>query len=518
MLHAPDDLLPIHAPTGGTHVTTHIETPGAGRMASAVSGNGTGAEFWTLSRVAEALGELLTAGAPRGDRALRAVTTDTRTIQEGDCFVALRGEKFDAHDFLADAVAKGARALVVEDARRATGLGVATFEVSSTLRALGLLGRFRRRLWGKPVVAIVGSNGKTSTKELVRAALGSRLVVHATTGNLNNQVGCPLTLLSIPDDADVAVVEMGTDRPGEIANLREYGEPDLAVCTSIGEEHLEWLKDLDGVLREESEIFVGLGVAVTPAAQPEIARAARERGVRRVIVAGLDPSQGSGQAPEGLCATRWEVSPDGLGTMEVDGVTVRSPLRGAHNLRNAMLAIAVAREAGVSVEDAARGIAAMPQPSMRMAWEQVGRATLVNDAYNANPASTRAALELLAGAGAGRQRVAVLGTMRELGSGSDAMHEDVARKALASGIEVVAGVGDAARALRAVAAADPRVVTAEDPDALWPLLEPRLAPDAIVLLKASRGVRLERLVEPLKRWAGVSGIGNRESGIGTPAH
>lgn len=486
-------------------MTTHIETPGAGRVASAVLGNGTGAEFWTLDRVAEALGEVLTAGAPRGARALRAVTTDTRTIQEGDCFVALRGEKFDAHDFLADAVAKGARALVVEDARRAASLGVPTFEVSSTLRALGYLGRFRRRLWGKPVVAIVGSNGKTSTKELVKAALGSRLAVHATTGNLNNQVGCPLTLLAIPDDADIAVVEMGTDRPGEIAKLREYGEPDLAVCTSIGEEHLEWLKDLDGVLREESEIFVGLGVAVTPAAQPEIARAARERGARRVIVAGLDEGD--------VRATRWEVSPDGLGMMEVDGVSVRPPLRGAHNLRNAMLAIAVAREAGVSVEDAARGIAAMPQPSMRMAWEQVGRATVINDAYNANPASTRAALELLAGAGAGRQRVAVLGTMRELGAGADAMHEDVARKALESGIEVVAGVGDAARALARVGAGDPRIVTAEDPDALWPLLEPRLAPDAIVLLKASRGVRLERLVDPLKRWAGVpTGSG------GDPAH
>jgi UDP-N-acetylmuramoyl-tripeptide--D-alanyl-D-alanine ligase len=488
-------------------VTTHIETPGAGRVASAVSGNGTGAEFWTLDRVAEALDGVLTAGAPRGHRALRAVTTDTRAIQEGDCFVALRGERFDAHDFLAEAVQKGARALVVEDARRAASLGVPAFEVSSTLRALGYLGRYRRRLWAKPVVAIVGSNGKTSTKELVKAALGSRLVVHATTGNLNNQVGCPLTLLALPDDADIAVIEMGTDRPGEIAMLREYGEPDLAVCTSIGEEHLEWLKDLDGVLREESEIFVGLKVAVTPAAQPEIAAAARERGVAKVIVAGLD--QGD------VRATRWAVSPDGLGTMDVDGVTVRPPLRGAHNLRNAMLAIAVAKECGVAVEDAARGIAAMPQPSMRMAWETIGRATLVNDAYNANPASTRAALELLAGAGAGRQRVAVLGTMRELGANSDAMHDEVARKALESGIEIVAGVGDAARALAKVGGGDARIVTAEDPDALWPLLAPRLAPDAVILLKASRGVRLERLVEPLKKWAGVeqpgSGIRGPES-------
>lgn len=475
--------------------TTHIETPGAARVASAVAETGSG--FWTVDRVGEALAGLLTAGAPQGITALRAVVTDTRTIQPGDCFLALRGEKFDAHDFLAEAVAKGARALVVEDATRAVGLAVPTFQVSSTLRALGFLGRYRRRLWGKPVVAIVGSNGKTSTKELVKAALGSRLTVHATTGNLNNQVGCPLTLLALPDDADIAVVEMGTDRPGEIANLREYGEPDLAVCTSIGEEHLEWLKDLDGVLREESEIFVGLGVAVTPAAQPEIAEAARARGARRVVVAGLDAGD--------VRATRWSVSADGLGEAEVEGVMLRPPLRGAHNLRNALLAIAVAKECGVSVEDAAAGIARMPQPSMRMAWEAVGRATVINDAYNANPASTRAALELLAGAGAGRQRVAVLGTMRELGDRSMQMHEEVARQALASGIEVVAGVGDAATALAAVGGGDARIVTAADPDALWRLLEPRLQPDAIVLLKASRGVRLERLVAPLREWAGVEG-------------
>jgi UDP-N-acetylmuramoyl-tripeptide--D-alanyl-D-alanine ligase len=485
-----------------TPLTTHLSTPGAGRLASNVAGGGTGRAFWTLDRVADALAEVLVAAAPRGARELRGVTTDTRAIQPGDCFVALAGERFDAHDFLAEAVDKGAAALVVSDARRAASLGVPTYEVTSTLRALGHLGRYRRRAWGGPVVAVVGSNGKTSTKELIKAALGARLEVHATTGNLNNQVGCPLTLLAIPDRADVAVVEMGTDRPGEVANLREYGEPTLAVCTSIGEEHLEWLKDLEGVLREESEIFPRVPVAVTPAAQPEIAAAARERGAARVVVAGLDEGD--------VRATRWAVEPDGLGWAEVDGVTVRPPLRGAHNLRNAMLALAVARECGVSIEDAAGGIARMPQPAMRMAWETIGRATVVNDAYNANPASARAAIELLATAGAGRQRVAVLGTMRELGSGSDAMHDDVARRAVASGVELVAGVGDAAAALRRVAPGAANVVVAEDPDALWPLLAPRLAPDAVILLKASRGVRLERLVPKLQEWAGVP-ASNREA-------
>jgi len=187
---------------------------------------------------------------------------------------------------------------------------------------------------------------------------------------------------------------------------------------------------------------------------------------------------------------------------------VRPPLRGAHNLRNAMLAIAAARECGVRVVDAARGIAAMPQPSMRMAWGELGRATLINDAYNANPPSTRAALDLLAGAGGGRQRVAVIGSMRELGDRGAELHEEVARRALGSTIDVIAAVGDFVAPLRALAPGDSRVVVAPDVDELWAQLAPRLAPDALVLLKASRGVRLERMVPLLKRWAGVEDAGD----------
>jgi UDP-N-acetylmuramoyl-tripeptide--D-alanyl-D-alanine ligase len=175
-----------------------------------------------------------------------------------------------------------------------------------------------------------------------------------------------------------------------------------------------------------------------------------------------------------------------------------------------MLALAAARAAGVSVADAARGLAAMPVPSMRAAWQPLGRAALINDAYNANPPSTRAAIDLIAAAGRAvgaspaRQRVAVLGTMRELGAHADRLHDEVARRAVDADLDVVAGVGEVADALGRVAPGDPRVVTAADPDALWPLLVPRLAPDAVILLKASRGVRLERLVPHLEAWAGVA--------------
>jgi UDP-N-acetylmuramoyl-tripeptide--D-alanyl-D-alanine ligase len=448
------------------------------------------AGFWTLRRAADAIGHLARVNLPADDRPIARVSTDTRTVGSGDLFVALKGESFDAHDFVKDAVAKGAMAVVVS--RPMADLGVPVLEVSDTLAALGALGRYRRRAWNGPVVAVAGSNGKTSTKELIRAALGARMSVHSTTGNLNNLVGVPLTLLAIPDDAQVAVVEMGTNQPGEVAALRQIIEPTVAVITSVGEEHLEGLGDVAGVLREELSVTDGVGVVVTPASQPEIGGGAKGR-ARRVVQAGLEAGD--------LRASGWKVEPDGTGSLTIEGTPVKVPLRGAHNLRNAMLALAVAREMGVTLEDAAAGIGAMTPPPMRVNWESVGTATLINDAYNANPPSTRAAIELLTHAGAGRQRVAILGTMRELGAHERSLHEDVARTALASPIEMIGGVGAFGEALQALAPGDPRIVTGAEPAAVWSGLAPRVKRDAVILLKGSRGVRLEQLLPAIEEWS-----------------
>ena len=443
--------------------------------------------FWTLDRLAEALGT-----GPRGGTTFTGIATDTRTIREGNVFVALRGEKFDAHDFVERAVQAGAKALVVSRTDVARTLGVPVFEVPDTLVALGQLGRYRRRAWTGTVLGITGTNGKTSTKELVRAALGSTRSVHATVGNLNNRIGVPLTLLALPDEAELAVIEMGTSEPGEIATLRAIAEPDIAIISSVAEGHLEGLGNLAGVLAEKASIADGVTVAIVPAAQPEIGEAVRSKATR-VVTAGLDTGD--------LHPTDWGVDAEGLGWIEIEGVTVRPPLRGAHNLRNAMLALAAARECNVSMADAARGIEAMPVPAMRLALQTLGKATLINDAYNANPGSTRSALELLRDAGGGRQRVAILGTMRELGPHSARLHEEIAREALASSIDVIAGCGEFEAALQKVGSADPRVVTAPDVDELWPKLVPRLDRDALILLKASRGMRLERFVPHLTTWA-----------------
>ncbi len=449
--------------------------------------------FWSWDRVAQALRAHADENLPRGAQTFGRVWTDTRTIEPGDLFVALSGERFDAHDFLKDAVAKGASGVVVSKLDNTRNLGVPVYHVHDTLVALGALGNFYRRMLNAPVVGVVGTNGKTSTKELIRAALGARLRVHATTGNLNNLIGVPLTLLAMPETTDVAVIEMGTNQPGEVARLRAIVEPSIVVVTSVAEEHLEGLGDLEGVLREEMAATDGVAVAVVPASQPEVVSAAKSR-AGRVVSAGVE-------SDAEVSPKTWSVGEDGRGQIAIDEITIHLPLRGVHNVRNALLAIAVAREVGVSIEDAARGLEAMVAPPMRSNMEQHGAATLINDAYNSNPGSARAALELLQHAGKGRQRVAVLGTMLELGPSTPRLHEDVARDALNAGVEVVAAIGEFASALARIAPGDSRVITAGDVDELWNKLSPRLAPDAVILLKGSRGMRLERLVAPITDWA-----------------
>jgi UDP-N-acetylmuramoyl-tripeptide--D-alanyl-D-alanine ligase len=446
---------------------------------------------WTLDRVAQALGDGSESRFPRGSQTLTGINTDSRTVAEGELFVALVGEKFDAHDFIEQAVKQGAAA-VVSSRELSSDLGVPVYQVPDTLVALGKLGLAWRKSWGGPIVMVAGSNGKTTTKDIIRAALSKSMAVHATTGNLNNRIGVPKTLLSIPPTAEIAVIEAGTNIPGEVAILRQIIDPDISVVTSIGEEHLEGLGDLEGVLKEEATAFDGVRIAITPSIQPEIGDQARLR-AKETITAGL--------AEGDVRADSWSFSDDGTGTIVIGDVKVSPPLRGLHNLRNTMLAIAVARSCGVSDQLAAAGIEAMPQPRMRMAWEKLGDATLINDAYNANPGSTRAAIELLNSVGEGRQRVLVLGTMRELGDATARCHDEISQIAIQSRADVIAGVGDFADSLRRVAPDEKRVVVAPTVADLWPLLEPHLKPGAVILLKASRGVQLEQIVPQLTTWA-----------------
>lgn len=449
--------------------------------------------LWTLDRLGHALREVLRHPShPSGTSGLGGISTDTRSISAGDVFVALRGERFDGHDFLGQAAAAGSAAFVVDDASRVAGLGIPSFIVNDTTHALGALGSWWRATWAGTVVAVAGSNGKTTTKELVRAALAGSLDVYATTGNLNNQVGVPLTLLRMPSTAAVAVVEVGTSVPGEVEILRRIVAPDVAIVTSIGEEHLEGLGSLEGVLNEEAAIFQGAELAITPASQAEVGRAARSR-ARQVIEAGLESGD--------VRPDQWGMSGNGLGWATFGDLRLTMRVAGAHNLRNAMLAVAAARACGVPDATAIAGISTVEPLDMRGPWLALGSLTVINDAYNANPASMREAIALLDALDGPRPRVLVLGTMRELGPQSPALHDEIVTRALASGADLVAGIGDFVAPLSAPGVAKDRVVTATDVTELWSLLAPRLPRDAIVMLKASRGVRLERLVPLLQEWS-----------------
>jgi UDP-N-acetylmuramoyl-tripeptide--D-alanyl-D-alanine ligase len=282
--------------------------------------------------------------------------------------------------------------------------------------------------------------------------------------------------------------------------LRRIVEPDISVVTSVGEEHLEGLGDLDGVLREETAVYRGVQIAIAPAGQPAIGAAARSL-AQATLEAGVDAGD--------VKPDRWGVDNEGSGWAEFGGVRLALAIRGIHNLRNAMLAVAVARACGVPLEAAVHGIAAVQPLNMRGAWQLVGALTLINDAYNANPPSMREAIGVLHALPDGRQRVLVLGTMRELGARSQDLHDEIARHALASNADVVAGIGDFERALASVGNNGARVITAPDVEELWPLLESRLTPNAVVLLKASRGVRLERLVPLITSWAHTVGPTSR---------
>lgn len=455
---------------------------------------------WTASEVARAL-DLDLSGAV--DHAFSGISTDTRSIAPGSLFVALRGANFDGHAYLAQAAQAGATAAVVSRAEGAPD-GMTLFVVPDTLHALGKLGRHRRRALTGRVVAVAGSNGKTTTKELLRAVLGSTLRVHATDANLNNQVGVPLTLLATPDEAEAVIVETGTNEPGEITLLSHIVEADAALITSIGEEHLEGLGSVEGVLEEELAVFDALrphGVGLVADEPTELPAGAMARiGGMRLRVAGFsgeaDLRPDGGQ--EGVA-----FRPDGSTEWSFRGVPIHLPLPGMHNVRNALLALGVAAEWGVPLEEAARGLAAMKPTKMRNEWMRIGPMSLIADCYNANPPSMRAALDLLATVPAEGEKIAVIGTMRELGDHGDRLHRELALHAaglVGHGIDRVVATGDFVRAFQAhEGGLGDRLIASEDPLEAYEALRPTLRGGETVLLKGSRGVRLERWLPLIER-------------------
>lgn len=439
---------------------------------------------WTAARVARVLGT-----AAPVDGTFTGIGTDTRSLEPGALFVALTGERFDGHDFLAPARELGARAAVVR-AGTPPVAGLPLFEVDDPLRALGRLAQARRSEIAGPVVAVTGTNGKTATKEFVAAALSVRWRVHYTRGNLNNLVGVPLTILAAPADAEALVAEAGASVPGEIARLRTIIAPTVAVITNVAAGHVEGFGSLEGVLAEKLALAAGAPLAVVGAHPPTLAARAREVATR-VVVAGRDPA--AAVRPDA-----WTLDEAGRATFTLGGVRVRLSLVGAHQVDNAVLALTVARELGVSLAAAAPALGRVVLPPGRCQVLSEGSLTVLHDAYNANPSSLEAALDTADALRRDRPLVVVLGTMLELGEASERLHAEMAERVLARAPSLVAATGAFAAAFgRHAGALGSRLVTADDPDTLGVRLAERLRGDELILLKASRGVRLERVIPHL---------------------
>jgi UDP-N-acetylmuramoyl-tripeptide--D-alanyl-D-alanine ligase len=444
-------------------------------------------EPWTSAQVREALGVEVPAPGP-----FAGVSTDTRSLAPGALFVALAGERFDAHQFLGQAKSAGAGAAVV---RRGTPAvpGLPLIEVADTLVALGTLARARRRRLpeGAPVVAVTGSSGKTSTKELIRAALGVRYHVHATAGNLNNLVGVPLSILAAPAGTDALVVEAGASLPGEIPRLRDIIEPTVAVVTNVGYAHVEGFGSLEGVLREKVSLVEGATVAVVGTEPPALAAAAREKTRTVVAASGSDAEVHPDAA---------ELDDGGHPRIRWGGREVTVPVTGFHQIDNIAIAVAVAREAGIRPGDALQGLSAARVPAGRGGISEIRGLTVIDDSYNANPGSLRRAVQFarwLAGK-RGRPLAVVVGTMLELGPESDKLHSAAAAEIAAAEPALVGAVGAFGPAFLPFAGSlKDRLVVAPDAERLGPLLAKSLKGNEVVLLKASRGVALERVLRHL---------------------
>ena len=435
------------------------------------------------------------------------VTTDSRADLRGRLFVALRGERFDGHDFALQALAAGAAGVVVE--RTVPGLDAQYVLVPSTLTALGALALAHRARWAKRIVGVAGSAGKTTTRSAITAVLGELLpgAVHFASGNLNNLIGVPMVLLGLTDEHRVGVVEIGTNAPGEVRALSTMAAPDVAVLTLIGLEHTEGLGDLDGIEREEGEIWSGLpaeGLAISNADDVRVQRTVAALTPHRSLSYGYAESANyrlRKRTPNALGGSRLEIARRTPFAQDV--IQLETPLLGEAGAYATLAALAVGEwVSGAALEPArvAGALTSAGEPGRLTPLELADGTVVLDDSYNSNPASVLSSLKTAReiAQARGARLVLVLGEMRELGALSAEQHEQVGGSLAETGAALLLAVaGDAQRfvpAARRVGLDAHFAETAEQ--ALSWLLE-KLEPKDVVLVKASRGVRAERLVRGL---------------------
>ncbi len=441
-----------------------------------------------------------------GTALVQRVHTDTRTLEPGDLFVALKGERFDANDFLLEAQHKGALAVLCHPgAADAQGLQLPRIEVPDTKRALGQLANAWRRQFTLPLIAVTGSNGKTTVTQMVASILeafapgGAAL---ATRGNFNNDIGVPLTLLRLRAQHRIAVVELGMNHPGEIAALAAMAAPTVALVNNAQREHLEFMHTVEAVAHENGCVIAALGAqgtAVFPADDAYTAvwqTLAADRPVARFAVEAQGDALACVDAQWAQGA--WQVHARGPGV----ALHYRLAIAGRHNVKNSLAAAACALAAGVPVEAVQRGLQSfvpVKGRSRALALQVHGRAlTLVDDSYNANPDSVRAAIDVLADLPG--PRLLVLGDMGEVGQQGPAFHAEAGRHAHSQGIEHVLALGEQTRHAVAHCAGARHFEMVEDLNVAVLALLPTVAS---VLVKGSRFMRMERVVEVVQAFAEI---------------
>ncbi len=451
-------------------------------------------------------------GAPCGvaDRPVAGYSIDSRSLAPGQLFFAIRGPRFDGHQFVGQALERGAAGVVVDAAFYAsapTEWQPALIAVADTLSALQTLGRTVRRKWGKRLVAVTGSTGKSTTKEMIAAILSRRLRVFRSPGNLNNGFGVPLALLGLEPEHDVAVMELALSASGEIARLARLAEPQIGVVTNVAAAHLQFFDSVDAIALAKRELVDYLAttgpsaIAVLNEDDERVRRFA-EGFPGRVLTFGF-----SEKADFRALEAKWDSGVQTWLRMIVAGGVVETtvPLPGRHNVQNALAAIAVASAFEIPPEEIGPALAGFKNLHQRSEILTLpGEVTVINDCYNSNPLAMESMLDTLAGWPGARRRMVVAGEMLELGPTSPELHRGVGRKCAASGVDWLIAVQGAAQFFLegAVEGGLPHSHARFFPDAksAGEVCRSLLKPGDVVLVKGSRGVHLETVIEMLKEW------------------
>ena len=440
-------------------------------------------------------------------RDFTGVSTDSRTTKPGDCFFALAGENFDGHDYVADAFAKGAVCAVIsKDIPESKTTDKPILKVADTIKALGdLAGEYRRRA-GFKVVAITGSAGKTTTRQIAYQALSQRFRVYQSPKSFNNKIGLPLTLLGADPEHQIVIAELGSNHPGEIAHLTGIAAPDIAVVTNVHPAHLEGFGNLQTIIQEKLSISEGLtpdGVLIINADFDRLVNACRAKGAKFIT---FGKSDGSDHQARNIS---YEAS---ASRFTIDDTEVYLPLAGPGNLENALAAWAVCSQFGLAIGDFAKAVKTLSPISMRAEPLQIGTLTVLNDCYNANPASMRNALDILAGLDptGNRRLVFICGDMAELGQQTERLHTELGTSIAKANVELLVAVGKfakiAAEAAKTTAeynsdsheAKSLQIKFFEDTISACNNLHEFIKDYDIILVKGSRTAKLEMVVEKLK--------------------